>query len=418
MSRLFELITNLCPDGVEYKSLGEIATDFFRGSGIKRDQVTSDGVPCVRYGEIYSTYGIWFEKCKSHTTKEFVSKGAQFDCGDILFATTGESVEDIAKCCAYIGKETGFAGGDVAVMKHSQDPRYLAYALSTKEAQRQKSRGRIKSKVVHTSIPLLKKIVVPIPPLDVQREIVRLLDDYANEASNLINELDAELAARRKQYEQYKERLLTFGDGVERKTLGEIGEFYSGLCGKSKIDFENGTAKYISYMNVYSNIAVRTDVDDRVKISDDEQQNAIQQGDVLFTGSSETPEECAMSSVVEKRIEEPIYLNSFCFGLRLFDKSLCLPGFLKYVFRSDEARRQLNKTANGVTRFNVSRQKMARVSIPIPPLSEQWRIVKILDKFDALCNGEMAEIAAEIVARKKQCEYYREKLLSFKKKPN
>ncbi len=70
MSKLEELIEKLCPDGVEYKTLGEIAVDIYRGSGIKRTQVTSEGIPCVRYGEIYTSYGIWFDKCISHTKEE------------------------------------------------------------------------------------------------------------------------------------------------------------------------------------------------------------------------------------------------------------------------------------------------------------------------------------------------------------
>ena len=97
MSRLAELIQELCPNCVEYKTIKDIATDIYRGSGIKRDQITSEGIPCVRYGEIYTTYGVWFEECVSHTSLEYVSSPKYFEYGDILFAITGESVEDIAK---------------------------------------------------------------------------------------------------------------------------------------------------------------------------------------------------------------------------------------------------------------------------------------------------------------------------------
>ena len=96
MSKLDELIAELCPDGVEYKTIDEIAVDIYRGSGIRRDQVTENGIPCVRYGEIYTTYVVWFEKCKSHTQLEYVNSTKYFEYGDILFAITGESVEDIA----------------------------------------------------------------------------------------------------------------------------------------------------------------------------------------------------------------------------------------------------------------------------------------------------------------------------------
>ena len=109
MSRLEELIAKLCPDGVEYKTLGEIATDIYRGSGIKRDEVTEEGIPCVRYGEIYTTYNIWFDKCVSHTNERLINNKKYFENGDILFAITGESVEDIAKSIAYVGEEKGLA---------------------------------------------------------------------------------------------------------------------------------------------------------------------------------------------------------------------------------------------------------------------------------------------------------------------
>lgn len=153
MSRLEELIQEHCPDGVEFKTLGEIAINIYRGSGITREQITETGTPCVRYGEIYTTYGVWFEQCVSHTNEAEITSKKYFEHGDILFAITGERVEDIAKSCAYVGHKKCLAGGDIVVLKHNQNPKYLSYVLSTTEAQNQKSKGKIKSKVVHSSIP-------------------------------------------------------------------------------------------------------------------------------------------------------------------------------------------------------------------------------------------------------------------------
>src|SRR5690554_6464821 len=113
-----------------------------------------------------------------------------------------------------------------------------------------------------------------------------------------------------------------YPDGVPYKSLGELGYFYSGLNGKVKNDFTNGNAKYITYLNVYSNIAIDTNIRDTVKIGDNENQNIVEYGDILFTGSSETPDECGMSSVLTKEPEEKLYLNSFCFGFRLKDSNL------------------------------------------------------------------------------------------------
>ena len=124
MNKLEQLIKELCPNGMEYKKLGDIATDVFRGAGITRDQVTEEGTPCVRYGEIYTTYGIYFDTCVSHTDESTIQSKKYFEHGDLLFAITGESVEDIAKSTAYVGYEKCLAGGDIVVLKHKQNPKY------------------------------------------------------------------------------------------------------------------------------------------------------------------------------------------------------------------------------------------------------------------------------------------------------
>ena len=198
-------------------------------------------------------------------------------------------------------------------------------------------------------------------------------------------------------------------NGVEYKSLGELGYFYGGLSGKSKDDFKDGNAKFISYMNVYSNPALKVDTTETVRVGEDEKQNTIQYGDVLFTGSSETPDECGMSSVLTIETTEKLYLNSFCFGYRFYNPSQFLPGFLKHLFRSTSLRKQIGKTASGVTRFNVSKDKMKKVVIPIPPLPVQSEIVRILDYFAELST----ELSTELSARQSQYKYYQQKLLSF-----
>jgi len=205
-------------------------------------------------------------------------------------------------------------------------------------------------------------------------------------------------------------------NGLTFKELGELGEFYGGLSGKTKDDFSNGTAKFVTYMNIFSNIAVNTDINDFVKVSKDEHQNKIEYGDVLFTGSSETPDDCGMSSVLTNKINEPLYLNSFCFGFRLHNNTLFLPEFLKYLFRDEQVRKQIAKTANGVTRFNVSKKRFAKIIIPLPPLALQEEIVKILNKFTELEAELEVELDTELVAIKKKYDYYRSGLLTFKKR--
>ena len=192
--------------------LGDIAIEFYRGSGIKRDEITDTGIPCIRYGEIYTTYNTWFNKCVSHTKIDFVQSPKYFENGDILFAITGESVEDIAKSVAYIGHEKCLAGGDIVVMKHNQNPRYLAHVLATTEARMQKSKGKVKSKVVHSNVPSIKEIQIPLPPLEIQEKYANVLDNFEAICTDLNIGLPAEIEARQKQYEYYRDLLLTFAE--------------------------------------------------------------------------------------------------------------------------------------------------------------------------------------------------------------
>lgn len=163
-------------EGWKEKTVDEISIEMFRGSGITKEQITQTGFPCVRYGEIYTKYNYWFNCCLSHTDENKIQSKKYFENGDILFAITGESVEDIGKCIAYTGKDKCLAGGDIVVLKHKQEPRFLAYALSTPDAIRQKGLGKTKLKVVHTNIPSLKSITINIPPIEKQIEIADRLD--------------------------------------------------------------------------------------------------------------------------------------------------------------------------------------------------------------------------------------------------
>ena len=198
-------------------------------------------------------------------------------------------------------------------------------------------------------------------------------------------------------------------NGVEYNNLGELGVFLGGITGKSKEDFTNGNSKFITYKNIYSNPSLKIDVEDKVRIFEGEKQNTLEYGDVLFTGSSETPEECGISSVLTIKTDEELFLNSFCFIFRFNNKSLMIPNFSKHLFRSPELRYKIIKTANGVTRFNISKKLMNKIKIPIPPLQVQREIVRILDTFSEYTT----ELTTELTMRKKQYEYYRDNLFSF-----
>ena len=196
---------------------------------------------------------------------------------------------------------------------------------------------------------------------------------------------------------------------VEWKELGEVSHFYGGLTGKIKSDFENGNAKYVTYKNIFNNIQVELNILENVRVDENEKQNSIEYGDVLITGSSESKEEVGMSSVVTFVPEEPIYLNSFSFGIRFNEDVELLPEFTKYLFRSIEFRKQIEKTASGVTRYNISKVAFKKIKVPLLPQKIQEKIVQKLDKM----TEYVTELTSELTSRKKQYSYYRDKLLSF-----
>ncbi|MBB9172504.1 restriction endonuclease subunit S, partial [Escherichia coli] len=214
----------------------------------------------------------------------------------------------------------------------------------------------------------------------------------------------------------YLEKLL---DGVEVEwlPLGNVAEIYGGLTGKSKSDFENGNARYVSYKKIFGYLDVNDYPTDYVYISEGERQNEVRYGDVLFTGSSEIADEAGMSSAVTVHFDESVYLNSFSFGIRFSNSIKIKPEFAKYLFRTHFMRSEIAKTASGVTRFNISKSRFKKILVPIicpndpeKSLAIQSEIVRILDKFTALT----AELTAELNMRKKQYNYYRDQLLSFK----
>ena len=409
MSKLEELIQKFCPEGVVYKTLGEIATDVFRGAGISRDQVRETGTPCVRYGEIYTTYGVWFEDCVSHTDETLLTSKKYFDYGDILFAITGESVEDIAKCCAYIGHETCLAGGDIVVLKHNEDPKYLSYALSTLDAQKQKSKGKVKSKVVHSSVPDIKAIRVPVPPLPVQREIVRILDNF----TELTEELTEELTARKQQYEYYRNRLLTFdihGGGTSRvvqRTLGDIAKFVYGYTDKAK---DTGDVRFIRITDINDDGCLDPSDAKYVDLTEESKKYLLKKGDLLLARTGAT-----YGKTLFFDSDEPAVYASFLIKIVL-DKTVIRNRYYWHFSKSSLYREQAEKhvSKGGQQQFNAN--AVSRVKVPVPSLEVQDRIIGVLDNFDVICTDLNIGLPAEIEARQKQYEYYRDKLLSFEEK--
>ena len=161
-------------------------------------------------------------------------------------------------------------------------------------------------------------------------------------------------------------RFKGFNDDWEQRKLGEMGSTFTGLSGKTKEDFGHGDAKFITYMNVFSNPIANLDMTEYVEI--DSKQNCVKAGDVFFTTSSETPEEVGMSCVMSENADN-IYLNSFCFGYRPtveFDLN-----YLAYVLRAESFRKNMTFLAQGISRYNISKNKVMEIKISVPSLDEQ-----------------------------------------------
>lgn len=218
-----------------------------------------------------------------------------------------------------------------------------------------------------------------LPTLLEQERIARALscwDSAVACANQLIENLDLQHTVMSSQLLSGARRLKGHHAKWTGRMLGRLGSTYGGLTGKIGDDFGAGEP-FVPFTNVFGN--PRTDIHAlaAVRLRPDERQNVVKFGDIFFTGSSETPDELAMSSVLLDRIEG-VYLNSFCIGYRLNDFKQLSPEYAQFLFRGPEFRRELRALAQGATRYNLSRTELMRVEVPLPPLKEQLAISKAL----------------------------------------
>ena len=243
MSRLDELIKELCPNGVEYKKLGEIAT-ISRGGNFQKKDFCDSGVPCIHYGQIYTKYGLFADKTITFITEERAKKQKFAKMNDIVMAVTSENIEDVCKCLAWLGNEDVAVSGHSAIISHNQNPKYLVYYFHSQMFFAQKRKLAHGTKVIEVTPDTLKSIKLPVPPLEVQREIVHILDSF----TLLTAELTAELTARRKQYEFYRNKLLSQNKKYAMKPLSELGEWSGGKTPSTaeRKFWEDGVIPWIS----------------------------------------------------------------------------------------------------------------------------------------------------------------------------
>ena len=190
-------------------------------------------------------------------------------------------------------------------------------------------------------------------------------------------------------------RIKSYSDEWEFKQLGEVGKTFTGLSGKTKEDFGHGEGRFIPYLNVFSNAIIDPSLTEPIEI--DLKQNHVQVGDVFFTTSSETPEEVGMSSVLIENCNNT-YLNSFCFGYRPI-KSIDSK-YLAYMLRSKQVRKKITFLAQGISRYNISKNKMMEISIPLPSPKEQQDVGNLFCELDNIIKLQQHKMEKLLLTRK------------------
>ena len=402
MSKLDDLIQEYCPDGVEYKKLGEIAS-ISRGGHLQKKDFVDNGIPCIHYGQIYTKYGLSADKTFTFVSEESAQKQRYAETNDIIMAVTSENLDDVCKCVAWLGKEKVAVSGHTAIIHHSQNAKYMSYYFYSSHFQIQKNKLAHGTKVIEVTPSKLENIVLPVPPLEVQREIVRILDSF----TLLTAELTAELTARQNQYEYYRDKLLKCENIVPRVRLGDICSVITkGTTPKKYVD------KGISFIKTESFNGTRIDLK-KISYIDEFTHNTflkrsiLEENDILITIAGATIGKCLM---VPKEVL-PANTNQALAIIRVKKYTSCK--YVMYVLQSYLMKKYIQKNIKGSAQPNLNLQQLNDFIIPLPTLETQKRIVHVLDNFEKICSDLNIGLPAEISARQKQYEYYRDALLTF-----
>jgi type I restriction enzyme S subunit len=187
---------------------------FIRGRRFTKDDIVKDGIPSIHYGEIYTEYGVATSSTVSHVRTNMAQQLRYAQTNDVVIAAVGETVEDVGKAVAWLGDEDVAIHDDCFLFRHPMNPKFVSYYFQTEDFHAQKNKYVARAKVKRLSGENLGKIKIPVPPLDEQRRIVAILDKFDALVNDLSTGLPAEITARRKQYEHYRDRLLTFREAA------------------------------------------------------------------------------------------------------------------------------------------------------------------------------------------------------------
>lgn len=393
MSRLEELIAELCPDGVEFKRLGECC-NLEKGNTPIQKAIPGE------YPLVVTT-----EERKSSNTY-------QFDAPTVCIPLVSSRGHGVASLNQVYYQEGKFALGNIlcGVTPINQSEllasflyHYLNYKKDTLLVPLMKGGAN-----VSLTVDSLKRVKVPVPPLEIQNKIVSMLDDF----TALSAELKAELAARKKQYEYYRDKLLTFdvlgggaSDVVWRTLRGVVKASCSGgTPTKGNSDYyEGGTIPWIRTQDVQFNEIHTVDTFITEAAVRETPVKWIPENCVIVAISGASAGRCAINKIRATT-------NQHCLNMEI-DPS---KAFYRYVYYCVCSKYQELLTKKQGARGDLNSSLILETEIPVPPLAVQQNIAAILDRFDALCSDLTSGLPAEIAARQKQYEYYRDKLLTFK----
>ena len=300
--------------------------------------------------------------------------------GEIVFARTGASV---GKSYLFNKKdgELVYAG---FLIKIKPDPKKLSAEYLSKYVTTGKYWHWVIVNSMRSGQPGINSqeygllpILLP-PTLTEQKAIAQVLSD----TDALIQALEKKIAKKKDIKKGVMQKLLTPKENWKESKVASVGQPYGGMSGKTKADFSNGNAHYVPFMNVMSNPITDTGYLDSVNINKGESQNKIIKGDLLFNGSSETPEEVGFCSAVLEQIDN-LYLNSFCFGFRIFNSKQYDSLFLAYFFRSTLGRNFFYSLAQGATRYNLSKTNFLKSILTLPIYEDQVQIATLIRDIDS-----------------------------------
>ena len=409
VSKLKELIQQLCPNGVEYKKLGEIATITRGGSFQKKDYVET-GVPCIHYGQIYTQYNLFAEKTVSFISEVKAKKQKMAEQNDVIMAVTSENIDDVCKCIAWLGEEKVAVSGHTAIVHHNIDPKYLVYYLHSSMFHKQKIKLAHGTKVIEVTPDKLLDVILPVPPVEIQREIVYILDNFTELTADLTADLTAELTARKKQYEYYREKILSQTNNAEQCALQDI------VADSCSISY--GIVQTGDDVEIGVPVVRPVDLADKIvslrglkrvapSVAESYKRTVLQGGDLLLCVRGTT-------GVIAIASDELKGCNVSRGIVPLTFKSTVCPQYIYYQFLSQGIQREIQSKTRGTALKQINMEDLRKIHFHVPTLGVQKQIVSILERFDVLCNDITSGLSAEIEARQKQYEYYRDKLLTFK----